>query len=75
MDRPVLLKFSLNKNDIKIKKKMIKSSLFFGSIMAVFLHQIHLKIKRETNNNSFDKFKDKKSENIYKACDRRKKNY
>lgn len=27
-------------------KRCNKSSLFFGSIMAVFLHQIHLKIKK-----------------------------
>lgn len=31
------------KNDIKKYGKERKSSLFFGSIMAVFLHQIHLK--------------------------------
>lgn len=42
--------------------------------MAVFLHQVHLNKKREMKN-SFDKFKkkQKKSENIYKACDRQKK--
>lgn len=56
-------------------KRCNKSSLFFGSIMAVFLHQIHLKIKkREMKIPLISLNKKKNDENIYKACDRQKEN-